>query len=113
MTFSTRIPIARCDFGDYNTAECGFDGGDCLEFNLRHPNCLVEYPWKVGDGRCNGDKYNAAECGFDGGDCDFFNSYPNCTVEDPAIAVIIILIRKGTKNSALTITKRKQKYTLS
>jgi hypothetical protein len=33
--------------GDYNTAECGFDGGDCGRFNLLYIQTVqvnVEYP---------------------------------------------------------------------
>jgi|AntRauTorckE5430_2_1112549.scaffolds.fasta_scaffold23765_1 hypothetical protein len=65
--------------GDYNTAECGFDGGDCEEFNAKYPNCNVANPSWIGAGHCNGGDYNTAACGFDGGDCDFFNKYPDCS----------------------------------
>jgi len=61
-----------CDGGDYNTAACGYDGGDCDELNeffKLHPDCDVEYPHWVGDGDCDGGRYNTAECGYDGGDC--------------------------------------------
>ena len=63
-------------------AECGFDGGDCEDFNAKYPNCTVSYPSWIGDGDCDsGDykpgiadwpefgDYNTAECAFDGGDC--------------------------------------------
>eukprot|EP00979_Chaetoceros_neogracilis_P005577 scaffold1017_cov147-Chaetoceros_neogracile.AAC.1 len=70
--------------GDYNTIECGFDGGDCEEFNAEYPNCTVDYPYAVGNGDCNGRDYNTTECGFDGGDCDEFNAeYPDCNVIFP------------------------------
>ena len=68
-----------CNGGSYNTAECGFDGGDCDTFN-KYPNCDVSYPSLIGDGICNGGDYNTVECDFDGGDCEDFNvKYPNCS----------------------------------
>jgi hypothetical protein len=75
-----------CDGGDYNTAECGFDGGDCEDFNNKYPNCNVAFPYLIGDGLCDGGDYNTAECGFDGGDCEDFNAkYPDCTVSYPPL----------------------------
>jgi|AntRauTorckE5430_2_1112549.scaffolds.fasta_scaffold33284_1 hypothetical protein len=68
--------------GDYNTEECGFDGGDCVEFNTLYPGCVAPPDW-IDDGYCDGD-YNTEECKFDGGDCVEFNTlYPNCTVNNP------------------------------
>jgi hypothetical protein len=59
-----------CDGGAYNTDDCGFDGGDCEEFNAKYPNCNVNSPVIIGNGSCNNfPPYNTAECGFDGGDC--------------------------------------------
>ena len=43
----------KCDGGDYNTPECAFDGGDCIDFNSRFPSCEVENPYLIGDGTCN------------------------------------------------------------
>ena len=64
--------------------ECGYDGGDCLEFVQKYPNCKVPYPHWVGDGYCGGGKYMSPECGYDGGDClEFLQKYPNCTVAFP------------------------------
>jgi len=34
--------------GDYNTAECGCDGGDCT--GKTGPDCRVPYPEVIGDG---------------------------------------------------------------
>lgn len=60
-----------CD-GEYNNAECGYDGGDCEEFNRRYPSCNVDSPNYINDGECDTfDNYNSVECGSDGGDCLF------------------------------------------
>jgi len=57
-----------CDGGAYNNIECGWDGGDCEEFNAKYLNCTEEYPcYKIGNRRCYGGAYNTTECGFDGG----------------------------------------------
>lgn len=57
-------------WGLLNYVECGFDDGDCLEFNKNHPDCHVEVPYWIGDGRCHGfGDYFTDECGWDGGDC--------------------------------------------
>jgi hypothetical protein len=78
------IGDGNCDGGDYNTAECGFDGGDCDFFN-KYPKCTASYlsrdgngyQLEIGDGNCDGGDYNTAECGFDGGDCTSAkNSFP-------------------------------------
>lgn len=76
-----------CNDEKYNTADCGFDDGDCLkvvEQQPFYPDCSVEEYWKIGNGYCNGGEYNTKECGSDGGDCKFFNiNFPGCTVQDP------------------------------
>ena len=86
---STGVPFMfaneKCDT-PYNTEACGWDGGDCLEFTEKYPDCNVERPYRVGDGKCHGaaSGYNTPECGFDGGDCvEFDLNYPNCTVDRP------------------------------
>ena len=60
--------------------ECGYDGGDCDEFNAQYPDCTAKNTRKIGDGKCNNEyPYNTEECGYDGGDCiDFNTNYPNC-----------------------------------
>ena len=60
----------RHNIGDNNPEECGFDDGDCEEFNQNYPNCDVESPSLDGNGICNRGAYNTEECGWDGGDCD-------------------------------------------
>lgn len=57
-----------CDGGVINSIECGFDGGDCVDFNLAWPDCYVPDAFKVGDGECD-ELYNKEQCGYDGGDC--------------------------------------------
>ena len=44
----------------WNVRKCGFDGGDCKEFNefmQDHPDCLVEdedqYTYRIGDNICD------------------------------------------------------------
>ena len=56
--------------GFYNTFECGFDGGDCDDFNAKYPNCPVLNTSLVGDGFCNGGAYDTIGCSKDGGDCE-------------------------------------------
>jgi hypothetical protein len=75
VDYPSWIGNGYCEGGDYNTAECGFDGGDCDYFN-NYPNCNAQPPWRIGDGYCDGGDYNTAECGFDGGDCDCNVPYP-------------------------------------
>eukprot|EP00979_Chaetoceros_neogracilis_P016680 scaffold9028_cov298-Chaetoceros_neogracile.AAC.2 len=71
-----------CQGGDYNTALCEFDGGDCDDFNAKYPGCNVDDPRNIGNGYCNLYDYNTAECESDGGDCDDFNlAYPHCNVD--------------------------------
>ena len=51
------IGNAKCDVGEYNTVECGWDGGDCKEFNEKYPNCKLEFPSAysyIGNTKCDG-----------------------------------------------------------
>jgi len=54
-----------------NTAECGYDGGDCNghDFSSCSPPIHILTLW-IGDGICDLDLDNP-ECGNDGGDCDY------------------------------------------
>jgi len=69
-----------CDGRDYNTFECGYDGGDCFERNelmqKRFSDCHVENIGWLNDGFCDGAGYISEACGRDGGDCK------DCFVED-------------------------------
>ena len=58
----------KCNGGLPNTFQCGFDDGDCLEFNIAFPNCKAINAYQVGDGECQ-PQLNVESCGFDGGDC--------------------------------------------
>ena len=88
----SKIGDDRCYRGQYNTTECGWDGGDCLQ--LDWPSCHVDDPTSLqglGNGVCNG-SLDIIECGFDLGDCkadldlaelkDHVQNYPNCYFDD-------------------------------
>ena len=72
-----------CDW-EYNDETCGYDGGDCDEFNAKYPKCKIDNaPNNVGNGFCNHDYgINIEECGWDGGDC-LVDGYPDCHVQFP------------------------------
>ena len=59
----------ECSGAGHNSEDCGWDGGDCEEFNANYPNCTVLYPTWIGNNYCEGAEYNTEECGWDGGDC--------------------------------------------
>ena len=63
-----RMGNGECNGGLPNTFQCGFDGGDCLDFNIAFPNCKAVKAYQVGDGECQ-DEHNDESFGFDGGDC--------------------------------------------
>ena len=90
-----RLGDGRCNFGIYNTAECGWDFGDCCEktcnsapWNHKYEcgyngydckdtslkpaiptGCRVPDTSRLGDGRCDHGTYNTKVCGWDLGDC--------------------------------------------
>lgn len=70
IDFPEDIGDGKC-WVEYNTEECGWDGGDCIEFNEKYPNCTVDNPFWIGNNMCDEeyDGYNTKECGYDGGDC--------------------------------------------
>jgi len=78
-----------CDYGDYNTPGCNYDGGDCCAqscnygndpyncglygydcINPQYASCNVTQNdlYLIGNGNCD-DEYNTPGCGYDGGDC--------------------------------------------
>ena len=70
-----------CDNRDpYNTAACGFDRGDCDDFNEKYPGCKVfsnQIDW-LGNGFCSDlVPFNTEACEYDGGDCIEYNKYPD------------------------------------
>ena len=81
LSYPTDLGDGFCDGSGANTADCGYDGGDCIEFNEKYPGCRVEFPSWVGDGYCDGEDYNTADCGYD---CiEFSEKYPGCRVKFP------------------------------
>jgi len=79
-----------CNGGVLNTLECGFDGGDCINFNIAYPNCDVLHPFEVGDTVCQ-DQYNNDDCSWDGGDCCPFAS------DDPFLGDTVCHLSYNTK----------------
>ncbi len=78
-----RVSILGNGFCDskLNIEECGYDDGDCLDFNIKYPECEFIVPGFIGNGMCNGGETYVKECGFDGGDCiDIVAKYPNCNL---------------------------------
>jgi hypothetical protein len=69
VEYPNLIGDGNCDnVAPYNTAECGWDGGDCLHPD--YPDCKGVYPGNIGNGICDSSApYNTAECKYDGGDC--------------------------------------------
>ena len=87
----SKLGDAHCDKGVFNTAVCGWDGGDCLKEEW--PDCDITDPISLqalGNGICNG-SLDRLECGFDLGDCKadmnvdklkhIVNNYPGCYFE--------------------------------
>jgi hypothetical protein len=99
VAFPERIGDGFCDYGEYNIAECLYDGGDCCEdtcvstpraacgsngygchLDTAAPStkptlsptslCTATNLKLIGDGFCDGNpEYNNALCDWDGGDC--------------------------------------------
>ncbi len=49
----SKISDGVCHGGTQNSIECGFDGGDCIDFNKKFPKCMVENTWEIGNGHCD------------------------------------------------------------
>ncbi len=63
------IGNGKCDAGRFNIEECGFEFGECIDFNEEYPRCNDPgAASSLGDGVCNW-SYNNSECRYDGGDC--------------------------------------------
>ena len=81
-----KLGDGKCD-RKYNVKECGYDDGDCNEFNEKYKDCskLGRHPSELedfgkDDNGCN-HLYNTAECGYDDGLCVELNTkYPGCKV---------------------------------
>ena len=67
-----------CDHGNYNTLECGFDGGDCDAWNAEFPNCKTDYLADIETGSCYGTYTAECNCYYS----NFMKKYPNCVVYD-------------------------------
>jgi hypothetical protein len=63
---------------DLNIQECGYDGGECMDFNIQYPACqslgqsinVTIDPTLIVYGICDGGVYNTEVSGFEGGDCE-------------------------------------------
>ncbi|GFH56421.1 hypothetical protein CTEN210_12897 [Chaetoceros tenuissimus] len=99
----TALGNSHCDW-EYNDETCGYDGGDCDEFNAKYPKCkeVDNAPNNIGNGYCNHDDgLNIEECGWDGGDC-LVDGYPDCHVQFPHFienGVCDYLVEEGSYNS--------------
>jgi len=89
--YSSFMDNIICDFAmgvGPNIEECGWEGGDCLDFNQQYPNCTESKIYLIQNGQCDSET-NIEECGFDGNDCleeneQLQNDYPNCSVRSPS-----------------------------
>jgi hypothetical protein len=87
-----------------NSEECGYDAGDCDEFNKKYKDCVPgTHPSDLNDlgSQYCKPKYNTKACGFDDGLCrtQFNLDYPNCEAEE------ISDIGDGYCNNNFTNTK--------
>ncbi len=59
-----------CDTSHFNIEECGFEFGECVEFNEEYSLCNYGYndSLKFGNGICDRE-FNNRECKYDKGDC--------------------------------------------
>ena len=75
--FEALIGNGRCNGLGLNIKECGWDGGDCVQYNEDYPDCDANWPRNIGNGRCSGKVggYDTLECKYDGGDCTAFREW--------------------------------------
>ncbi len=81
---ASKLGNGECDGGAYISHYCYYDGGDCLDFIEKYPNCDAEFPSHVGNSKCDSE-YDYKECGYDGGDCENLRETYNlhdCFVDD-------------------------------
>jgi len=70
--FETRkLKDSTCNV-KYNIFDCGFDGGDCEDYNHQFPDCDADDPQLVYNDKCDSE-VNTWSCGFDNGKCDYQN----------------------------------------
>ena len=94
--------------GALNHAACGYDGGDCDEWNAQFPDCrmgdhscstlnasfpgcVVSFPEWLSDSECDYYGNNNVRCKYDGGDCleenlVFNAKFPDCLGGDHSCA---------------------------
>ncbi len=65
-----KIGNGLCDTSHFNIEACGFEFGECVEFNDEYSLCDYAYneSLKFGNGVCDRE-FNNRECKYDGGDC--------------------------------------------
>lgn len=100
----TKLGNGKCDFAlsidqqavnHLNVESCGWDDGDCDEWNEKYMNCVPgKHPstlyeiytppkWGLGDGVCQA-RFNTEACGYDSGDClEYHKKFPNCANAGP------------------------------
>jgi hypothetical protein len=64
----SKIGDGKCNGGVHNSFQCGFDDGDCVDFNVAFPICNALNAFEIGDGTCQ-EELNTEACGYDAGDC--------------------------------------------
>ena len=62
------------------------DGGDCVEFNEKYPDCETDDPSDIRNGSCDVEN-NIEECGWDGGDCAELNENIRTATQNIHIAL--------------------------
>jgi len=73
IAFNVNYPLCDADRPWYDNINCRFDSDDCLRFMKKYKNCHVDLSWATGDEWCDVGAYNTPECHWDGDDCLEFN----------------------------------------